>query len=252
MRIFQALLCASLLALSASAAMAQQTGPRTATPAEQKLIQAGEEGKFTFLLFHRSSDASTRAMKKAIEQGLEARPGQAVVIEVDVEDSEEAALVNRWGFARAPMPLAASIGPNGALTGVFPRDITPQNIADAFVPPTMLECMKNLQQGKLVFVCVHSTPTAQVPPGVQQFQANPEFAQRTSLVTVSASDVKEARLIQQVQLNNRPVNGTTAALIAPPGVLVGQFNSANSWQQIATALHKAGQCCDDPNCKHNH
>ena len=44
----------------------------------------------------------------------------------------------------------------------------------------------------------------------------------------------------------------SAALLAPPGVLIGKYNSAATKNEVMAALHKAGKCCDDPNCKHNH
>ena len=40
-------------------------------------------------------------------------------------------------------------------------------------------------------------------------------------------------------------------VLAPPGVLVGKYQGTVSTEQIATDLHAAGKCCNDPNCKHN-
>jgi hypothetical protein len=34
-------------------------------------------------------------------------------------------------------------------------------------------------------------------------------------------------------------------------VLVGKFGPAVTKDEIAAALHAAGKCCNDPNCKHN-
>ena len=40
--------------------------------------------------------------------------------------------------------------------------------------------------------------------------------------------------------------------MAPPGALVGRFAASASKEDLARALHAAGKCCSDPNCKHNH
>jgi hypothetical protein len=40
-------------------------------------------------------------------------------------------------------------------------------------------------------------------------------------------------------------------VLAPPGVLVGKFPASATSDQIGAALHAAGKCCNDPNCKHN-
>ena len=79
----------------------------------------------------------------------------------------------------------------------------------------------------------------------------PQFKDRISLVGMRLDDPAETRFYQQMQIDPNRISGPHAVLIAPPGVLVGQFNAQASTQQIAAAIHKAGQCCDDPNCKHN-
>jgi hypothetical protein len=65
-------------------------------------------------------------------------------------------------------------------------------------------------------------------------------------------DPAEARFYQQMKLSPNQVNGPYAVLIAPPGVLIGHFDTKASAEQIAAAIHKAGKCCEDENCKHNH
>ena len=69
---------------------------------------------------------------------------------------------------------------------------------------------------------------------------------------MSLDDPAEARFYRQMNLNPEQVDGPYAVLIAPPGVLVGHFDRQASAEQIAAAIHKAGKCCDDENCKHNH
>jgi hypothetical protein len=34
--------------------------------------------------------------------------------------------------------------------------------------------------------------------------------------------------------------------------MVGKFPATATKAQLASELHAAGKCCDDPNCKHNH
>lgn len=61
----------------------------------------------------------------------------------------------------------------------------------------------------------------------------------------------EARFYEQLKLDPSKVNSPYAVLIAPPGALVGHFDAQTSADSIAAAIHKAGKCCDDANCKHN-
>ena len=92
-------------------------------------------------------------------------------------------------------------------------------------------------------------------PGNAQLNANPEVYDRNKghlwpLLPQPRDDPAEARFYQQMQLEPQRINGPHAVLIAPPGVLVGQFDSRSTADQIAASIHKAGQCCDDPNCTH--
>ena len=48
------------------------------------------------------------------------------------------------------------------------------------------------------------------------------------------------------------VQNVTTVVLAPPGVLVDKFDESATSSQIDAALVKAGKCCDDENCKHNH
>jgi hypothetical protein len=226
-------------------------GPATLTPTEQALQQSSTAGQFTYVLFYKDADAATQSLAGNLQQCAAQYPGQVALANVQVTNPAEQALVAKYGVARAPMPMALAIGPNGATTGVFRKDATPAVLANGIVPPTMLQCMKHLQEGKLVFVSVHSTPEPQVPAGVALFAGSPDFQNRTAFVAMAAGDTREAVLLGQMQVNPAAVKGTTCVLIAPPGVLVGQFNGASTPEQIGQAVHKAGKCCDDPNCKHN-
>ena len=48
------------------------------------------------------------------------------------------------------------------------------------------------------------------------------------------------------------LKGSTLVFLAPPAVLVGKFASTATKAEMTAALHAAGKCCDDPNCKHGH
>jgi len=110
--------------------------------------------------------------------------------------------------------------------------------------------MKSLQDGRLLLACVHPGPRPTIPTGVVNFANDPEFKNRVAVVPVQANDPAEVELVRQLEVDSLTKGGTTV-FMAPPGVLVGEFGPTTTKEQLAVALHKAGQCCDDPNCKHN-
>ena len=247
--LFQLCLVGVCLSLT-SLASAQQ--PASLSPLQKTLSKSSEDEKFTFIVFHRDSGEATRALYHQTKDGTAPRSDAVIVTTARVDDPAERTLVDKFGISRAPMPITVVVAPNGAITGLFTRAISEEQIAAAIVPPTMMRCMKELQAQKLVFVCLTRTDRLEVPQGVQLVQKYPQFKDRISLVSMRLDDPAEARFHQQMKLDPRRIDGSHAVLIAPPGVLVGHFDGQATAEQIAAAIHKAGQCCDDANCKHNH
>jgi hypothetical protein len=236
--------------LLTSAARAQGEVPAPAPSAGQLALgQAAAQGRYAYVVFYRADDEVTRAMAQAVSTSAAER---AQVVYVSLSDMAEQALVQQFGVGRAPMPMTIVTAPNGAVTGAFPQRVTAEQLAGAFVTPAMASCMKSMQQGRLVFLCLQTTPQPLVPGAVNEFAADPQFKGRVDVVFVQAVDPAEAQLLAELQLNaGQPAQANTV-FFAPPGVLVGKFGLMSTKADVAAALHKAGKCCDDPHCKHGH
>jgi hypothetical protein len=242
------LLAGCLLLLSAAHSTAQQ---KASPSAEQTLDEAAEQEKFAFVLFHNGKDPRTQSMAKALRDGLANRSEASALVQVLATDPQNAELVERFGVSRAPLPIAFAVAPNGAITGVFHRQITAESLEEAFVTPTMTRCMKSLQDGKLVLVCVRSSARTAIPQAVEAFQADEHFRDRIKVESFLVADAAEQKFLKQMELDPATVKTATTILLAPPGVLVGKFAADASMDSIAAELAKAGKCCDDPKCKHH-
>ncbi|MFI4876611.1 MAG: hypothetical protein ACIALR_14775, partial [Blastopirellula sp. JB062] len=234
-------LALACLAAIATSATAQQ--PATAAASLTSVLEdAAQSEKYTFVLFYRDNSQATQRMLQTVRQSVGKRADRAVIATANVNDPAEQAQIEHFGVSRAPMPLTVAVAPNGAVTGVYPRTVTDERIATAFVAPVMMRCMKELQNEKLVFVCLTKTDAAAVPQGVRQLQMDPQFKDRISLVGLQAGDPAEQKLIGQLKLQSVNTDDPYAALVAPPGVLIGHFDAKATADQIAAAIHKAGQC----------
>lgn len=223
-----------------------------ARDARRILADAADEQRYTFVLFYKDRGKATGMMLETIERGLTERGEEATIAQVDATDPAQKSLVDRFKVGRAPMPLTVVVAPNGAITGMFAARISDKQVADAFVTPKMAECMKSMQEGRLVFVCVSATPDATLPRGVRDFQADPQFKGRADVVTLRADDPAEGDFLKQLKIDPQSVRDSTTAFLAPPAAVVGRYGASATKNQMATALHAAGKCCNDPNCKHNH
>ena len=224
--------------------------PRIESKTERVLSTAASEQKFTFVMFWRENNASTKEFAGKVRSAVEARAEKSTWTTVNIADPSESAVMQRFRVSRAPMPMALVIAPNGAITGAFSQEIAEEKVEAAFVTPCMMQCMKSLQEGKLVLVSLQSGQPRALPGGAQQFQADEMFRNRTVAVALNVEDPAEERFLRDMQLDAAGVKTTSVALLAPPGVLVGKFPSNVTKAELAAKLHAAGKCCDDANCKH--
>lgn len=223
----------------------------TASEPETLLADLAKDGKYAFLLFYRDDSAATQTMDKTLGGELSRRRDQAGGARFAIADPAAKGLVQRLGIGRAPLPLTVAMAPNGAITGIFPKKLTPEQVDSAFVTRGMMESMKALQEKKLVLVCIApSGGLAEWPAAAKAMQVDPLFKDRLSLVAIAADDQKEDRFLKEMELSADQVQQPLVALLAPPGVLVGKFSAQVPVAELAAKLHAAGKCCADPNCQH--
>ncbi len=235
--------------------IAQQGAQRVATlptaTNSSGLQSTKQAAPFTYILFWKQNDANTQQFTETIRRGVDRKASQATWLSVDVKDPANEQVVTQYGVSRAPMPLAICVADNGAITAVFPRRPSDEMLDRAIVTPAMVTVTKALQDKKIVVVHVKPTADAPLPFGALEFTQDDAFRPRILVVDVVANDQNEARFLKDMDYTPSSVQASSVVVMAPPGVLVGKFASHVTMADIATKLHAAGKCCDDPNCKHN-
>jgi hypothetical protein len=239
-------LLATIVSLVATAAYCQQP-----SPAEQTLANNAEAGRYTLLVFYKQEGPATQSMLQAVKQHTSSRTDEASVILVPVGHPSEKRLVEKLGISRAPMPLCVVMAANGAVTGLFQKAPSAQEVANAFVTPTMLHCMKAMQDGKIVLISVERNGDGTPAAAVTGFQADPHYQNRVATVSFNPADPRETDFLKQLDLDADNKGAIATILLAPPGVLVGKYKANASHAEMAEELAAAGKCCDDPNCKHH-
>jgi hypothetical protein len=207
--------------------------------------------KFSFVMFWKQNDANTQQVGETLRSAVTKRADRCEMSAVNVNDQANRSIVERYGVSRMPMPTVLCVAPNGAVTGAFVRKLNDEAVESALISPLAADIVKALQDKKIVVVHVKQAEESPLPFGAAEFAADPEFKARTTTVAFVASDPAEARLLKDIEINPAQLNGSMTVVMAPPGVLVGKFAALATKDQIATALHAAGKCCDDPHCKHN-
>lgn len=233
--------CATLIALPSLQA-------ESVSHAQQSLQEASSQKKMSFIMFFRKDDASTRAMYKTLSEETSQLSNTSVVT-INVTDQTESELVSRFDAGRLPLPAVVALAPNGAVSGVFSKNLKAVQVQNAIVSPIQAECIKALQDKKIVLLCAQPDNGAYVPKGVQEFQADPSFSLRTHVVNVRASDPIEADFLKLFKVSSS-VSSPVTVFMAPPGKLLGVYTTDVSSKKLTETIVAAGACCTDPNCKH--
>lgn len=210
---------------------------------------AAGNNQFAFVMFYRSNDAATQNMHETLTSTLADRQ-DAIIVPVQIGDANEASLIQKFDATRIPMPAVAVLAPNGAVCSVLPQRVSDKQLLACIVSSGQAKCLKALQDGKIVALCALPSADVEIPMGVKQFQADKLFTERTTVVSVLASDESEAKFLNQLRV---PTNQRipVVAFMAPPGVMIGVFNGDITHNELAQKLAAAGKCCDDENCKHH-
>lgn len=247
----------SIIAAFGLCSLAAET-PQTAPPApvpqsapasdtgSAVLRHAAEADQYLFVFFYEKDDDATRAARKTFDEAVKKVTPTPQSVAVNRNDPAEKEIVEQFGVGRAPMPLVLAIAPNGAVTGGFrSADLTEQRLLDAVATPGMQQCLKALQERRLVFVCLQNGRTEAndaAMKGVNDFKADARFAQATVIVTVDPSDPKEVKFLARLKADPRARLASTAFL-APPGVILAKVDGPTSKDSLVASLMKAMASC---------
>lgn len=214
------------------------------------LQEAAAANKYLFAFFWKADSPHTESLRKVFEQATKQVEDRAQAVTICITDAAESEIVGKYELTRAPMPLALTIAPNGAIMGGFPGKFTEEDLLDAFGSPALERSMKSLQDGKLVLLCAQNDSTssnAEALKGVQAFRDDPRFTAATEIVMVDPSDSAEAAFMRDLKIDSGITEAVTAFL-APPGSVVAEFQGATTKEQLLSAVQSAGSCGPGSSC----
>ncbi|MCU0872892.1 MAG: hypothetical protein MUE50_11190 [Pirellulaceae bacterium] len=243
----------SLLVVVLGSAVVAQDGLRTARLPDSRAASGGQSeaaaaldraaaaSKFTFVFFWKEKNSQTDRAWSVLQAASGKMSDWAEVVAVQATDPAEKPLVDRFGTSRAPMPLVLAVAPCGAVTKAFTSVFDESQLQTAYVSPGTQLCLKALQDRKLVLLCVvdQAGPDGSgVPMAAQAFKADQRFGAASEIVLVSASDAGETGFLKELRVDTGVPKPFTV-LLAPPGSVVGQFDSRATKDQMLAKLAAA-------------
>ena len=212
--------------------------------------QAAADSKYLFAFFSTNNNAQTMAMKKVFDEATAKVADRALTVAVNITDPAERGLIKKFDLDRAPMPLVLAIAPNGAIMGGFPTKFEVNDLLNAFGSPCTEKCMKSLQDGKLVLLCVQNSATtsnAEALQGVNEFKADEKYAAATEIVMLDPTDAAEASFLSDLKIDPK-ITVATTAFLAPPGSVITEVEGPTTKEVLVTALQQANTGCGPGGC----
>ena len=226
-----------ILAVSATAITAQdhvasvpsatdQTAATNVSQGQAAMDRAAAAGKYVFLFFWKDKNPQTDKAWSVLQPAVATLADSAEVVSIQATDPAEKQIVDRYDISRSPMPLVLAVAPSGTITKAFTKAFDENQLRTAFVSPCTVDCMKALQDHKLVLLCIeHVSPQVQqvsLQKGVQDFTADQQYAKNSAVVVLNANDPAEAAFLKDLQVDPQTTTRATV-LMSPPSTVVGTF-----------------------------
>lgn len=210
----------------------------------EAIRKAANAEKYLFAFFWKEDDDQSIAMRQVFDQAVAKEADRADSVAVNITDESQKEIVEEYGLERAPMPLVLTLAPNGAITGGFPTSFEEKDLLKAFVSPGTAECIKPLQENKLVLLCLHNADTKSnedAMKGVRDFKQDEKYAEATEVVMLDPADSAEATFLADLGISPETETAITV-LMAPPGAPVGMIEGPTTKELFVDILAKAQAC----------
>jgi len=226
----------------ASEAKAVPASAPSESVAQAAIKKAAEAKRHLFLFVSESENEETATARRVLEAAAAKLGDKADLAFIKRGDAAEKDTVEKFQLARAPMPIVLAFAPNGAITGAyFGEKLKDPQLQDSIASEAEQQCMKALQDGKLVFVFAQNGTTTSndaAMKGVNDFKADAKYAKLTEVVTIDPAAAAEQPFLTKLKIDPKTTEATTA-FIAPPGSIISKVNGATTKDALVASLTAA-------------
>jgi len=208
--------------------------------------KAAKAGKYLFVFVYKDGDQQVREMRAAFDKATNRVRNKARTVAVDVADPAEKAFVDQFKLEGAPTPMVLVLAPNGAITAGIRTQLDDKQVADAFASDCAEKCLKVLQGGKFVLLCVQNDASKSGVAAMRaalDIKTDPRYAFVTEVVTVDPREKEELSFLSTLQVDTGTGEAITL-ILAPPGAILRKFTGPISKDDIAAVFSSinSGTC----------
>jgi len=219
------------------------------TPAWQKVKDLGSKDSYTFLFLGNEKTAGGKKMLTTIKGAKqELADKKAEIIKVKLDDPKERDLVSFFRIKDDPTVLV--VAPNGAITGYYSKAASIEALRDSLIPSKEAEIVKNVQEGRVVFLLFHKDVELNVDAIKTDITAVADnFKGAVNVIYANSEGKEDKSLTNKFQVSSAQ---PTVFIIAPPGRAVAKLEGLDiTKEKLMKALVATcgGGGCGPAGCK---
>jgi hypothetical protein len=93
--------------------------------------RAAKANRYLLVFFYGDDADQIASMKAVFNRAVGKLSQKPMRIDINITDSAEAAIIDKYGVRDAPLPLVVAIAPNGVVTGSFANPFTEEQIVSS-------------------------------------------------------------------------------------------------------------------------
>lgn len=204
---------------------------------QEKLGECQRANKYAILFLANGRTEQAKAMSEILDAIARGHAEHVRVVDVNYEKEKESLLSRFKPLRSVELPAALIIAPNGAVTGLFAKQMDQASIENSLVSEKEADLILSLQKGQVVFLCLYDHETSELDNvrlelnGIETY-----FKGMATVMYVDIAAAEEAPFLKKLP-DFKPIAVLT---IVPPGQIIGKYEGDQIKQQtMLTALLSA-------------
>jgi hypothetical protein len=204
-----------------------------AHPAEARLQSAWKEGKFAIVFARRPADLESERMAKRLDAVIPSLDVQVERVTLNMAQDSDRAYADSWHVHSAPLALV--LAPGGTVTGHFSTPEQVEQLADAIVPPPVVDILQAFQDQKVVLLLAHAESGGGEALAARARSVCTLLPKCLALVEVQP-DAKGAQRVFQPIRFDPGTDPATLFVVSPRGQLVSRLSGQVSTKKLLHAF----------------
>jgi hypothetical protein len=211
---------------------------------KETLSKAKKDGNSVFVVVTGTGD---KDIDKALEIAGKANKSvkKSIVVKMDRDDKNNAALVTEYGVSSAPLPLILVVSPSGVQAGGYLLvDATADNLVKLIPSTKQDDVLMALNNKKSVFIVASKNTFTDKAKAIENCKTAVTLnGNKSILVEVDLSDTKEKSFLELLKVNTATTS-TATIIINIKGQINGTFYELKDAATLVTLANKvASSCC---------